>query len=359
MPIRTLVFLIGCLAVSPAVAQTCEEQAVGKVGGWIAGTDAGGSGSPATAANKARVNTVLDQIAAVVKRAYPEPTGSQGKLYRNYSLEPFAGGDLATYELVANFKGYGCDKRTDPNGQITMYGETATWLYVQVNSFWGGNSRFEYPQNFLGGEGQNLYSLQPARVVRAPQPGYPGRKPLAATLTARVDGHPSFIHEGEYDSTDYSYNRREVSQIVFLTPDGRPPYDPVTIGEFLDVNAVRLEAYVRENEQYGDVDYYRGLLERVAALRQRYGGRLSETAYIKSFSWSESELAQPDPFVGPDQGYMLARRSARYAGGGDMASPRFITVFWRWQPEAPYSVRMHEALRSNLDFAALKALLAS
>ncbi len=342
----------------PAAAQaSCEDQSANKRGGWVQGTDAGGAGSPATARNKARITPILDEIAALVKAAYPDPVGSQGKIYRNYGLESFAGGNVATYEMTANFKGYGCDKRKNPAGDVTMHTETATWLYIQVNSFWTGNSKIEYPQHFLSSDGeQNLYTVQPARVLRTPSPSDPGRRAIDATVPASIAAFPNFIHEGQYDSSERSYRNREVAQVVFITPDGKPPYDPVTIGEFLDINEARLKAFIRANEQYGGMEGYQQLLTRIPALRQQYAARLGETAYIRGFTWSESQLGETQPFTTGEQGYMIARRSNRFTGT-DPYRPRFITVFWRWQPEYPYSVRVHEAIRDKLDFAKLAALL--
>ncbi len=339
-----------------AGAQPCEERAAAQPGGWIQGDDTGGSGSPVTARHREQIRSILDELAALVRAAYPEPAGSQGKITGNWGLEPVSEG-LAAYELVANFKGYGCDRRTNPDGVVYLYGETATWLYIQINGIWPGPTTFEYPQHFLAPDNpEGLVTLRPARVLRTPRD--PGRKAIDATLPASILAFPNLTFEGEYDSTDYSYNRREVSQVVFVTPDGRPPYDPLTIGEFLDLNEARLKAYIAENAQYGGVDYHQELLAGLPALRQRLASRLGETAHLKSFSWSESELAAAAPFADAATGYMVARRSARYAAGaGDPYRPRFITVIWRWQPEAPYSVRVHQALRDGLDFTRLQAML--
>ncbi len=353
--------LTGCLllvmATSPALAQSCEERAEMHPGGWIRGDDAGGGGSAATARNKAQIAALLDRIATIVRQAIPEPLGSQGKLYRNYGLASFAGAEDATYELVANFKGYGCDRRTELEGAIVQYGETATWLYVQVNSFWSA-TQFETPQFFLSPDHEGVLTLVPRQVLRTPQPGYPGRKKLGPTLPERFAAYPSFTFEQEYDSTDYSYNRREVLQVVFLTPDGGLPYAPLSIGEFLDVNESRLRRYIEQNREYGPVDHHQTLLERVPRLRQQLAPRLSQPAYIRAASWSEDWLTEANPFVDAATGYALVRRSSNLLGGSGSWQPRFIALSWRWQPEAPYSVRVHEAIGRGLDLEALRSLLA-
>ncbi len=358
--IRCLALALALLtAPVPAAAQSCDEQAASRGGGWIRGDDAGGKGSPVTSRHRAQITPILDTLAELVRRAYPEPVGSQGKVYRNYGLEPFAGDGLATYELVANVKGYSCDRSRDPAGVVSLQSETGSWLYLQVNSFWSGSSKFETPQYFLSSEDhQGIYALAPARVLRTPSPADRDRRRIDASLPAGLAAYPSFIQEGQYDSTPYSYNRREVSVVVFLTPDRRPPYEPVTVGEFLDLNERRLAAYVRENEQWGGMESYRELLERIPGLRQRFASRLDEPAHIRGASWSESELANPQPFADAESGHLVARRAVRWADGNDPYQPRFITVFWRYQPEYAYSVALHEAIKSGLDFAALDALLA-
>ena len=347
-----------CLAAA-AAAQPCEERAAGSVGGWIEGTDTGGSGSPATARNKAAIRDVQDRIAALVRQAYPAPTGSQGKLSRDFGVEPFGGADDATYGVTAQFKGYGCDRRQNPEGEVHLYGETATWLRIQVNSFWPGDSRVETPQFFLSTQDhEGLVTLTPRSVLRTPQPGHPDRKPIADRLPAAFDAYPHFTFEQAYDSTDYSYNRRVVYQVVFVTPDGALPYVPVTIGEFLDVNEQRLRRYIDENRQYYEMDAYEELLARIPVLRQRYGARLGDTAHLRDPSWSEDRLKDADPFVDAKSGHMVARRSGHLLAGGGSWKPRFMTLVWSWQPESDYSVRVHRALSSGLDLEALRALLA-
>ncbi len=343
---------------APASAQgACAAEAANQRGGWVQREDAGGNGSPVTARNRAAARAVLDRIGALVKAAYPDPVGSQGRMRRNWGLESFAGGDAATYELTASFMGYGCDRRTNPQGVVTPHTETATWLYVQVNSFWPGPSNLETRQFFLSPQDeQGLLTLPPARVLRTPAPTDAGRKRIDASVPAGTDGWPTFVHEGAYDSYEASYNTREVAFVIFITPDGQLPYDAVTIGEFLDINEARLRRYIQANREFG-VEAEERLLARIPALRTKYAGALAQPAYVGSATWNESDLRRDEPFVAPEQGYRLVRRSNRYTTGSNVHAPRFITVFWRWQPEVGYSVRAHEAIRDRLDFAALAALL--
>lgn len=355
-----LLVAVQAVLVFPSLAwsEACDDEAALRRGGWVQGGDAGGAGNAATSRYKAQIVPLLDEVAGLVRAAYPEPVGSQGKWSRGFGLESFADDQLATYELVVNFKGYGCDRSRNPAGEVTQHSETATWLYIQFNSFWSGNSRFDYPQHFLSPEDhENLYTIQPQRVLRTPAPGDATRRRIDASLPDSILAHPNFTHEGDYDSWEKSYLTREVSQVVFLTPDGGLPYDPVTIGEFLDVNEARLRATIARLTEYDDPEIFTALLDRVGEHRRRLAGRLQETAHIRSFSWNESDLSGTEPFVGPENGYMLARRSARHASAGEPWRPRFITVFWRWQPEVPYSVRVHEAIRDRLDFARLAALV--
>lgn len=352
MPLLLVVAL--SLAGLQAPPRPCDEQAAVMAGGWTASADAGiGYGwHPLTKRYQKQIAPVLDGIAALVRNAYPDPVGSQGKYYRNYTVEG-GGPNDATYELTVNFRGYGCDRA----GQIKPLTETATWLYVQVNAVALGNIAFETRQHFLSApEDLGLLTLPPSRVLRTPSPRDTERKPIDSTLPPSMQAFPNFTHEGEYDSTPYSYNTRTVSQVVFLTPDDTLPYDPVSIGEFLDLNEKLIRAQMAADD--GTLaEFHRRLLARVAAVRQRYAGQLADPAYIASRHWGERALDEDRPFVGRDSGYLLARRSGRFGSPAAGYQPRFMVVAWRWQPEVPYSVRVHEALKNNLDFAALKAQL--
>lgn len=349
-----MVMALSAALLSQPAERPCDAEAASYAGGWVEGADAGvGFGwHPLTKQHQRQIRSVLDGFAAVMKAAYPAPVGSQGKHYRNYTVESIVGSPRdATYGVTVNFKGYGCNQ----SGVVAQYGETATWAYVQANGVALGNIAFETRQHFLSaGDDLGIYTIPPARVLRTPSPQDGHRKPIDASLPASITALPHFTYEGEYDSTPVSYNTRTVSHVIFVTPDGGVPYDPVSIGEFLDVNETLLRVLVAEDST---LDFYQRLLARVAVLRQRYAARLGEPAYIARRHWGERALDEDEPFVAAGNGYLLCRPSSRYASAANNYLPRFLVVAWQWQPEVPYSARVHNALKAGLDVAALKAAL--
>jgi hypothetical protein len=315
---------------------------------------------PLTRKYHKQITPILRELEQRVKAAVV-PMGSLGKSTLILNHDPYAKDRPrhdATYQYRAHFLQYQCSFRNREEGDIVLVDETGTWFHIDVNSA-ANIPGFERGQFFLSGQdAQGLYTLMPPRVFGRGVD--PAQQDHEIALHGRLSHYKTF-HQVFGGAGFYS----PALSVVFITPDDGLPYDPVGIGEFLDINERRLNAYVERELRYqtdpGNRERFlkknNGYLQRIQVLRRAYADRLKQPAYIKVSDWDEHQLLDVDPFEPAGHGFLVVRRSARYFSNKDNYRPKFFTVWWQWEPAGRFSRHVHESVLLNLDLEALKNML--
>lgn len=199
---------------------------------------------------------------------------------------------------------------TDAKGNFKPIPEENTKFYISVNKIWGS-----YPVSFINIPDQLfVFTWQPDGY--SPVGNKPGE-----------DKRPAGIHP---NAAKYITIRNETQSII-LAPGNKPPFTPVTKGEYLQLADEALAAKHSTANEY-DKNTIDRIRKNIAQLKEKHKASLTEAAVSKDMQPSMYSFDGSDPFEVPEynrtnkQYYPLYKLTAGVIEKCKKAEPQWVTV---------------------------------
>lgn len=314
----------------------------------------------------------MDSLTAMVKYAYPDPTGTEARYYSSVSAYPITSKTPWAYMHSSLYQVYYLNKNTN---KIALGDETGTWLRFYVNFFgWFFNENIG--RYTVDGKEVSVFSLYPRDGTWKGLPVYskPSSRGERTVLISR-DGEVPII---PITQKQFLVNlRKQLEEKQKKSLDGDKYYEKFRLQEIEKAkNGTYPTAAAKEKAMASAQYYYDQYLKRRSSRLP-----LEELEYNKNLklidnylaSHSEQELAQPvkTPAVYDFNGSFEPRKKnaplvelvrinfAYFKPNLPKYVPQFIAMYWTWDKgngNEP-ALEFKRQLEENLPLERIKALL--
>ena len=300
---KIIVFITTVLLSLPLAAQLTTEQRIqDSVIGWWSNNYWDRSWKPQTDPVARKKEAHINNMVQWMKKSYT-PVGGLGTVTRY--LEKNGYGVKFMVWNVSHEKEW-----TDAKGNFKPISEENTKFYISVNKIWGS-----YPVSFINIPGQVfVFTWQPDGY--SPVGNKPGE-----------DKRPAGIHP---NAAKYITIRNETQSII-LAPGKKPPFTPVTKGEYLQLADEALAAKFTTANEY-DKKAIDRIRKNIAQLKEKHKASLTEAAVTRDMQPSMYSFDGFDPFEVSEynrtqkQYYPLYKLTADVIEKCKTAEPQWVTV---------------------------------